>query len=127
MSLALTTTRFPNIIEPSKGEIGFNVVWWTVEELEGQFALVDNCIKAASREWEEEDENERFPDKFDAIKAALEGNHDIQIKPTGKAGADQLQLDVTAKTYRYLDEAELQAADAERRKNDPRRRPAGGK
>ena len=53
--------------------------------------------------------------------------HDIQIKPTGKAGADQLQLDVTAKTYRYLDEAELQAADAERRKNDPRRRPAGGK
>ncbi len=30
--------------------------------------------------------------------------HDIQIKPVGEGQFDQLQLDVTAKTYRYLDE-----------------------
>lgn len=49
--------------------------------------------------------------------------HDVAIRPSGKGGADQLQLDVTARTYRYLDEAELQAAEAERRKAEPRRRP----
>lgn len=33
--------------------------------------------------------------------------HDVEIVPASKdAGADQLQLDVTAKTYRYLDEEE---------------------
>ncbi len=37
--------------------------------------------------------------------------HDIEIKPDGKAGFDNLTLDVTAKTYRYLDEDELSAAD----------------
>jgi type IV pilus assembly protein PilO len=39
--------------------------------------------------------------------------HDITITPeTGKdAGPDRLTLDVTAKTYRYLDEAETAAAD----------------
>jgi type IV pilus assembly protein PilO len=37
--------------------------------------------------------------------------HDIEISPTSKeAGLDQLQLDVTAKTYRYLDEEEQAAA-----------------
>jgi type IV pilus assembly protein PilO len=37
--------------------------------------------------------------------------HDIEIAPIGKsAGFDQLQLDVTAKTYRYLDEDEQAAA-----------------
>ena len=37
--------------------------------------------------------------------------HDIEIKPDGKAGYDSLTLDVTAKTYRYLDEDELAAAE----------------
>ena len=51
--------------------------------------------------------------------------HDVDIKEVGKGGAfDQLQMDVTAKTYRYLDEEEIQAAEAERRKNDPRRKGA---
>lgn len=39
--------------------------------------------------------------------------HDVEITPAGKdAGNDQLQLDVTAKTYRYLDEEEQAAAQA---------------
>ena len=39
--------------------------------------------------------------------------HDVEIAPAGKeAGNDQLQLDVTAKTYRYLDEEEQAAAQA---------------
>lgn len=39
--------------------------------------------------------------------------HDVEIAPAGKdAGSDQLQLDVTAKTYRYLDEEEQAAAQA---------------
>jgi type IV pilus assembly protein PilO len=42
--------------------------------------------------------------------------HDVEIKALPQAGYDQLQLDVTAKTYRYLDEDELAAAEAERRK-----------
>jgi type IV pilus assembly protein PilO len=37
--------------------------------------------------------------------------HDIEIKPDGKSGYDSLTLDVTAKTYRYLDEDEQSAAD----------------
>ena len=36
--------------------------------------------------------------------------HDIEIKPETKDSVDQLQLDVTAKTYRYLDEEEVQEA-----------------
>ena len=36
--------------------------------------------------------------------------HDVQIEPASKeTGSDQLQLDVTAKTYRYLDEDEQAA------------------
>lgn len=36
--------------------------------------------------------------------------HDIQITPAAKdAGYDELTLDLTAKTYRYLDENEMQA------------------
>ena len=36
--------------------------------------------------------------------------HDIDISPVGKDGGyDLLQLDVTAKTYRYLDEEEQAA------------------
>jgi type IV pilus assembly protein PilO len=50
--------------------------------------------------------------------------HDIDIKQRPREGFDRLTLDVTAKTYRYLDEEELAAADAERRKQDQgRRRP----
>ncbi|MEO7774787.1 MAG: type 4a pilus biogenesis protein PilO [Steroidobacteraceae bacterium] len=48
--------------------------------------------------------------------------HDVDIKPVGKDTYDQLQLDVTAKTYRYLDEEELAAAEAERRKADVAKR-----
>jgi type IV pilus assembly protein PilO len=35
--------------------------------------------------------------------------HDVQITPVAKGAIDQLQLDVTAKTYRYLDEDEQAA------------------
>jgi len=45
--------------------------------------------------------------------------HDVQIVPVEKekgAGTDRLQLELTAKTYRYLDENELAAAEAERAK-----------
>src|SRR5450432_1449179 len=42
--------------------------------------------------------------------------HDIEITPENKDSYDQLNLDLTAKTYRYLDEGELAAAEAERRK-----------
>ena len=46
--------------------------------------------------------------------------HDIQITPIDKdsGGYDQLQLDLTAKTYRYLDDDEVAAAEAEKRKAD---------
>jgi type IV pilus assembly protein PilO len=37
--------------------------------------------------------------------------HDIEIKPDGKTGFDNLTLDVTAKTYRYLDEDEVGGGD----------------
>ena len=37
--------------------------------------------------------------------------HDVEVTQIGKApGSDQLQLDLTAKTYRYLDEEEAAAA-----------------
>jgi type IV pilus assembly protein PilO len=43
--------------------------------------------------------------------------HDIDIKPVAAQGAgfDNLTLDLTAKTYRYLDEEELAAADASKK------------
>jgi type IV pilus assembly protein PilO len=49
--------------------------------------------------------------------------HDITISPAGKdAAPDDLVLDVTAKTYRYLDESEV---EAESDKNaEGRKRPA---
>ena len=50
--------------------------------------------------------------------------HDVSIKETAKNGFDQLQMDVTAKTYRYLDEEEIQSAEAARRKNEPRKKSA---
>jgi type IV pilus assembly protein PilO len=52
--------------------------------------------------------------------------HDIEIKPESKDSYDSLTLDLTAKTYRYLDEEELAAAEAERRKEELARRPRSG-
>jgi type IV pilus assembly protein PilO len=44
--------------------------------------------------------------------------HDVVIKPGDKsAGYDQLQMDVTAKTYRYLDEGEIAAVEAAKQAN----------
>jgi type IV pilus assembly protein PilO len=51
--------------------------------------------------------------------------HNIEIKPDSKDSYDQLTLDVTAKTYRYLDEEEIASAEAEKRKQDKARRPTG--
>lgn len=48
--------------------------------------------------------------------------HDIEIKPEGKDAYDQLTLDLSAKTYRYLDEEEVAAAEDAKRKSE-----AGGK
>lgn len=49
--------------------------------------------------------------------------HEVEIAPVAKdKGVDQLQLDVTAKTYRYLDDEEQAAAQP--RSNQPPR-PAG--
>jgi type IV pilus assembly protein PilO len=51
----------------------------------------------------------------------------IEIKPVSKDSYEQLVLDLTAKTYRYLDEEELAAAEAERRKEqNAARHPGGG-
>jgi type IV pilus assembly protein PilO len=52
--------------------------------------------------------------------------HDVEIKTQPQSGYDQLQLDVTAKTYRYLDEEELAAAEAERRKAQQAQRGSSG-
>jgi type IV pilus assembly protein PilO len=38
--------------------------------------------------------------------------HDIEIRPVSKDSVDELVLDLTAKTYRYLDEDESQGAKA---------------
>ena len=44
---------------------------------------------------------------------------DIQIIPADKStGYDQLELDLTAKTYRYLDDDEVARAEAEKHKSD---------
>jgi type IV pilus assembly protein PilO len=44
--------------------------------------------------------------------------HNVEIKSASKDAYDQLQLDVTVMTYRYLDEEEVAAADAERQKTE---------
>jgi type IV pilus assembly protein PilO len=51
--------------------------------------------------------------------------HDIEIKSESQDAYDQLTLDLTAKTYRYLDEEEVAAAEAERRKDQAAQRPPG--
>ncbi|MGH8219187.1 MAG: type 4a pilus biogenesis protein PilO [Steroidobacteraceae bacterium] len=43
--------------------------------------------------------------------------HDIQIRPLTKDGYDNLSLDLTAKTYRYLDEDEMAAEHKDEHKN----------
>lgn len=49
--------------------------------------------------------------------------HDIDIAPKGRdPGFDELVLNVTAKTYRYLDQEELDAAAAEEAANRARNR-----
>jgi len=52
--------------------------------------------------------------------------HDVQITSTDKNNPDQLQMDLTAKTYRYLDDEEVASAEAARRKANPVK-PAGAK
>lgn len=47
--------------------------------------------------------------------------HDVEIKPEGR-GSTELTLSLTAKTYRYLDEEELSAAEEARRKEARQRR-----
>jgi len=51
--------------------------------------------------------------------------HDIEIKPDSKDAYDVLTLDLTAKTYRYLDEDEVAAAEAQRREAEQGRRKKG--
>ncbi|HEV2228898.1 MAG TPA: type 4a pilus biogenesis protein PilO [Steroidobacteraceae bacterium] len=42
---------------------------------------------------------------------------DINIKPDSKDAYDQLSMELTAKTYRYLDEEEIAAAEADKKKD----------
>jgi type IV pilus assembly protein PilO len=48
--------------------------------------------------------------------------HDIDIKTASKDSYDELTLDLTAKTYRYLDEEELAAAESARAQAAKRRK-----
>ncbi len=43
--------------------------------------------------------------------------HNVEIKQVPQGSFDQLQLDVTAKTYRYLDDEEVAAVEAARKAN----------
>lgn len=52
--------------------------------------------------------------------------HDIAIKPDSKDAYDVLTLDLTAKTYRYLDEDEVAAAESQRREAEKGRRKSSG-
>src|ERR1700744_2428645 len=51
--------------------------------------------------------------------------HDIEIKSATKDAYDQLTLDLTAKTYRYMDEDEIAANDAKKEATH-RPKPGGG-
>ena len=48
---------------------------------------------------------------------------DIDIKPDSKDAYDQLSMELTAKTYRYLDEEEIAAGEAEKKKDAIAHRP----
>ncbi len=50
--------------------------------------------------------------------------HQIEIKPDKASAYDQLTLDLTARTYRYLDEDEIAAVETERRKRE-KKKPRG--
>jgi type IV pilus assembly protein PilO len=53
--------------------------------------------------------------------------HDVDIKTDSKDAYDQLSLELTAKTYRYMDEDEIAAGEAEKKKDAAHRpKPAGG-
>lgn len=51
--------------------------------------------------------------------------HDIDIKSDNKDAYDQLSLELTAKTYRYLDEEEIAASEAEKKKDAHHPQPKG--
>src|SRR5215475_6775657 len=52
--------------------------------------------------------------------------HDIDIKSDNKDAYDQLSMELTAKTYRYLDEDEIAAAEADKKsKTSVSHRPGG--
>ncbi len=54
--------------------------------------------------------------------------HDVTIKAADRApGFDQLQMDVTAKTYRYLDDEELAAVEADRKAKQGAKRGSSSK
>ena len=59
--------------------------------------------------------------------AAISGFSFSSIASSLRCGAfDQLQMDLTAKTYRYLDDEEVAQAEADRRKSEQAaKRPAG--
>jgi type IV pilus assembly protein PilO len=48
---------------------------------------------------------------------------DISIKPDSKDAYDALSMELTAKTYRYLDEDEIAAGEAEKKKDNVTHRP----
>ena len=53
--------------------------------------------------------------------------HDVDIKSDSKDAYDQLSLELTAKTYRYMDEDEIAAGEADKKKDAAHRpKPAGG-
>jgi type IV pilus assembly protein PilO len=52
--------------------------------------------------------------------------HDIDITTDNKDAYDQLSLELTAKTYRYLDEEEIAAAAENEKKKDVAHRPGTG-
>ena len=49
--------------------------------------------------------------------------HDIEIKPDNKDAYDQLSLELTAKTYRYMDEDEIASAESDKKKDVTHRAP----
>src|SRR5579862_2488796 len=51
---------------------------------------------------------------------------DINIKPDSKDAYDQLSMELTAKTYRYLDEDEIAAGEADKKKAAVTHRPGTG-
>ena len=52
--------------------------------------------------------------------------HNIEIKTEKGAAYDQLTLDLTARTYRYLDDEEVAAVEEERRKKEKKSKKRGG-